>query len=61
MDVGSAATIRTLVGVWYEDQAEVGITVGATSSDIPEPSTAALLALGAAGLAALRARRRTAA
>lgn len=46
--------VATLVSVAYESQAGVGILTDAPDSGIPEPGSLALLALGAAGLAALR-------
>jgi hypothetical protein len=46
---------RSVGQIWYEDQANTGILVGDTGT--PEPSSAALLALGAAGLLAVRRRR----
>lgn len=56
MDVGATATTRAVAELYFEDQAGVGIPVGATG--IPEP-TGSLLAAGAAGLLTLRRRRRT--
>lgn len=60
--VGPSATdsSRKIVEVWYESEANTAIAVGdtgATSGEVPEPSTAALLAIGAAGVLALRRRR----
>jgi hypothetical protein len=42
-------------------QSTPGVTITAGQGEVPEPSTLALFALGAAGLAALRARRKRAA
>ena len=46
-----------LVDYAYEDQAGVGISAGQTASAVPEPSSLALFAIGAAGLMALRRKR----
>jgi len=54
-DVPNGSSSATLIDWAYEDQADTPI-----QSPVPEPSTLSLLALGAAGLAALRARRRQA-
>ncbi|HEY3440226.1 MAG TPA: PEP-CTERM sorting domain-containing protein [Paludibaculum sp.] len=51
----NGSSSATLIDWAYEDQANTAI-----QAPIPEPSTLSLLALGAAGLAALRARRRQA-
>lgn len=51
---------RKIVELWYESEANTAIAVGdtgATSGEVPEPSTTALLAIGAAGVLALRRRR----
>ena len=50
---------RSIVGYAYETNG-TGITVGNTSTATPEPSSLALLSIGAAGLAAYRRRRATA-
>ena len=57
--VGATAIdpVRSVQQIYYESQANTGITVGDTGSGVPEPSTAALLAAGAMGLLALRRRR----
>ena len=56
MQVGASATVRTLVGTWYESTPGVGITVTA----VPEPEvTAAMFAAGAGALAAFRRMRRS--
>jgi len=46
----------TLIDYAYQDQAGIGINAGATTETVPEPSTLALFALGAAGVIALRRR-----
>jgi hypothetical protein len=51
---------RQVVSVYYEGTADTAIAVGDTGSNgVPEPSTALLLATGAAGVMALRRRRKT--
>lgn len=57
--LGTAANSqpRTIGQIWYEDQANTGILVGNTTSATPEPSSAALLAMGVVGLLAVRRRR----
>ena len=54
--VGAVATDRQLTALYYESTPGAAILVGATGV-VPEPSSAALLAAGAAGLAAFRRRR----
>jgi hypothetical protein len=54
--VGAVAADRQLTALYYEDTAGTAIAVGATGV-VPEPSSALLLAAGAAGLAAFRRRR----
>lgn len=54
-DLPNGSSSATVIDWAYESQADTPI-----QSPIPEPSTLSLLALGAAGLAALRARRRQA-
>jgi hypothetical protein len=44
----------------YESEPNTPIVVGATSSNVPEPSSLALCALGAAGIALLKQRRKRA-
>jgi len=56
MIVGAAATTRSIGEIWYENTAGTGIAVGACT--VAEPASIALLASGAAGLLALRRRRR---
>lgn len=54
------ATARSTVSVYemaYENNSSQGIAVGQTES-VPEPSALGLLAMGAAGLVALRGRRK---
>lgn len=54
------ATIQ-ITGFAYESAANTPIVAGATGAAVPEPSQLSLLALGAAGVVALRARRKRAA
>ena len=65
VDITMQATgYSTIHGFGYENVANTGILAGATSSDhtnptdVPEPSTLALLAFGATGLAAARRRQK---
>lgn len=51
---------RSVGEIWYESQANTGILVGDTgAAATPEPSSAALLAVGAAGLLAIRRRQQS--
>jgi len=51
---------RNVGEIWYESDANTGILVGDTgaAAATPEPSSVALLAMGAAGLLAARRRRK---
>ena len=49
----------TVIDYAYEDQAGVGINAGQTAAAVPEPSTLALFAMGAAGVMALRRKRQS--
>ena len=55
---GSPADVQSIVFGW-DGAGAINTTVSSIQSTIPEPSSASLLALGVAGLVALRARRKS--
>ena len=55
---GSPADVQSIVFGW-DGAGAINTTLSSIQSTIPEPSSASLLALGVAGLVALRARRKS--
>jgi len=55
---GSPTDVQTIVFGW-DGAGAINTTISSIQSTIPEPSSASLLALGVAGLVALRARRKS--
>jgi hypothetical protein len=55
---GSPADVQSIVFGW-DGAGAINTTVSSIQSTIPEPSSASLLAIGVAGLVALRARRKS--
>lgn len=55
---GSPAAVKSIVFGW-DGAGAINTTVSSIQSTIPEPSSASLLALGVAGLVALRTRRKS--
>jgi PEP-CTERM motif len=56
--LGSPADVQSIVFGW-DGAGAINTTLSSIQSTIPEPSSASLLALGVAGLVALRARRKS--